>query len=137
MPAVIAHDESGADVLDGPGRREAAGRHRSVWFSTRRPANTFSISNLCSSFNQAQNEQQNNRADERVDNRGNNTGPDHNAELRQQPTSDKAADDSDDDIPDQPVAAAFNNHTGKPTGDGTDNKPNDQYLYVHLSPHLL
>src|SRR5215471_20376897 len=32
LPAVIAHDESGADVLDGPGRREAAsnGRFRRV-----------------------------------------------------------------------------------------------------------
>jgi len=27
MPAVIAHDESGTDVLDGPGRREAALYH--------------------------------------------------------------------------------------------------------------
>jgi len=25
MPAVIAHDERGIDILDGPGRREAAG----------------------------------------------------------------------------------------------------------------
>ena len=27
MPAVIAHDEGGTDVLDRPGRREAAGGH--------------------------------------------------------------------------------------------------------------
>src|SRR5262249_3829725 len=96
----------------------------------------FQFISLCGAFNQTQNEQQNDRADERVDDRGNHTGPDHNAELRQQPTSDETADDPDDDIPNQPVAAAFNNHTGKPTGDGTDNKPNDECLYVHLFPHF-
>ena len=48
--------------------------------------------------------------------------PDYNAELRQQPTSDETADYSDDDIPDKPVTAAFDKHTSKPTGDGTDNK---------------
>jgi hypothetical protein len=92
---------------------------------------------LSSAFNQAQNEQQNNRTDEGVDNRGNKTAPDYNAELRQQPTSDEAADYSDDDIPDKPVTAAFDKHTSKPTGDGTDNKPNNECLNVHLSPHVL
>src|SRR5499427_9604216 len=101
------------------------------------PPQEFPYQSLCSAFNQAQNEQQNNRTDEGVDNRGNKTAPDYNAELRQQPTSDEAADYSDDDIPDKPVTAAFDQHTSKPTGDGTDNKPNNECLNVHLSPHVL
>src|SRR6516165_5014766 len=101
------------------------------------PPQEFPYQSLCSAFNQAQNEQQNNRTDEGVDNRGNKTAPDYNAELRQQPTSDEAADYSNDDIPDKPVTAAFDKHTSKPTGDGTDNKPNNECLNVHLSPHVL
>jgi len=36
MPAVIAHDESATDVLDRPGRWEAASRHwgRRAYFAT-------------------------------------------------------------------------------------------------------
>jgi hypothetical protein len=40
-------------------------------------------------------------------------------------------------IADQPVTAALDHHTGQPTSDGTDNQPNDECLYVHLSPRLL
>jgi len=44
LVAVIAHDESDTDVLDRPGRREAAGRHFSAWISIRRPATRVSLS---------------------------------------------------------------------------------------------
>src|SRR5262249_34103661 len=37
---------------------------------------------------------------------------------------------------DQSVAAAFDHHTGKPTGNAADNQPNDECLCVHVSPHF-
>ena len=124
-----------------PSTDQGGGKRRAVisqhGFRLGGPPQEFPYQSLCSAFNQAQNEQQNNRTDEGVDNRGNKTAPDYNAELRQQPTSDEAADYSDDDIPDKPVTAAFDQHTSKPTGDGTDNKPNNECLNVHLPPHVL
>ena len=57
--------------------------------------------------------------------------------LRQQPAGDEGADDADDDIADQPEAAAFHDHAGQPAGDGADNQPNDKALYVHdLTPQI-
>jgi hypothetical protein len=40
----------------------------------------------------------------------------------------------------QPLSSTLNqsqSHTGKPTSDGTDDQPNDECLYVHLSPRFL
>src|SRR5262249_3099734 len=76
------------------------------------------------------------RADEGIDDRGNNATADYNTDLWQQPASDQAADNPDDDVTDQPVATAFDHHAGKPTGNGTNDQPNDECLYIHLSPHF-
>src|SRR5215471_5940904 len=92
--------------------------------------------NSGSALYQPQNDQQDDRADEGVDDRSNEAAADYNANLREQPTSDQAADNTDDNVADQSVAATFDYHTGKPTGDGADDQPNDECLCVHVSPHF-
>src|SRR5262249_36356682 len=82
-------------------------------------------------------DQQDNRADEGVDDRGDNTATDYYADLGQQPASEQTAENANDDVAYQPVTTAFDHHTGKPTSDGTDDQPNDECLYVHLSPRFL
>jgi hypothetical protein len=101
---------------------------------------------LSSAANQSQNDQQDDRADEGIDDRSNKAATDYNADLREHPTSDQAADDTNDsrnpgggkrrgNVADQSVAAAFNRHTGKPTGSGADDQPNQECLSVlHFSP---
>ena len=49
---------------------------------------------LSNALDQSQSDQEDNRADEGVDDRGNKAAADCDAELRQQPTSDEAADNS-------------------------------------------
>jgi hypothetical protein len=88
---------------------------------------TCSTYECCSAADQSQNEQQDDRADEGIDDRSNKAATDYNADLREHPTSDQAADDTNDsrnpgggkrrgNVADQSVTAAFNRHTGKPTG---------------------
>ena len=89
---------------------------------------------LSNAPDQSQSDQEDNRADEGVDDRGNKAAADCDAELRQQPASDQTAENANDDVADQPVPTAFDQHTGKPTSDGTDDQPNDECLCVHLSP---
>ena len=72
-----------------------------------------------------------------MDDRGDNTAADYHADLRQQPASEQTAENANDDVAYQPVTTAFDHHTGKPTGDSTDDKPNNECLNVHLSPHVL
>ena len=57
--------------------------------------------------------------------------------LRQHPAGNQRADDPDDDVADQSIATAFNNHTGKPAGHGTNDQPNDECLCVRLSPRSV
>src|SRR6516165_2007305 len=92
---------------------------------------------LSSTLNQSQSDQQDNRADEGVDDRGDHTAADYYADLRQQPASEQTAENANDDVAYQPVTTAFDHHPGKPTSDGTDDQPNDECLYVHLSPRFL
>jgi hypothetical protein len=72
---------------------------------------------LSSAADQSQNDQQDDRADEGIDDRSNKVATDYNADLREHPTSDQAADDTDDsrnpglgerrgNVADQSVAAA-------------------------------
>jgi hypothetical protein len=92
---------------------------------------------LSGARDQSQNDQQDNGPNKGVDDRGNEAAADCNADLREQPTCDQAADDTNDNVADQSVAAALDHHTGKPTGNGADDQPNDECLCVHVSPHLL
>src|SRR5690348_8474331 len=101
---------------------------------------------LSSAADQSQNDQQDDRADEGIDDRSNKVATDFNADLREHPTSDQAADDTDDsrnpglgerrgNVADQSVAAA-NRHTGKPTGSAADDQPNHECLSVlHFPPN--
>jgi hypothetical protein len=113
------HNKAGVQFVDRPGRREAADGQP-----------------LSSTLYQSQSDQQDNRADEGVDDRGDHTATDYYADLRQQPASEQTAENANDDVAYQPVATAFDHHTGKPTSDGTDDQPNDECLYVHLFPPI-
>jgi hypothetical protein len=109
---------------------------------------TCSTYECCSAADQSQNEQQDDRADEGIDDRSNKAATDYNADLREHPTSDQAADYTNDsrnpgggkrrgNFADQSVAVAFNRHTGKPTGSGADDQPNHECLSVlHFFPQF-
>ena len=56
---------------------------------------------------------------------------DMNAELRQQPSGDDRADNADDDIAEEPEAAALDHQPGEPAGDGPYDQPNDDALNAH------
>src|ERR1700722_12622429 len=83
---------------------------------------------------QPQDDQEDHRADKRVDDGGDKARADIDAELRQQPPGDDRADNADHDVAQQPIAAAFDHHSGKPAGDGSDDQPNDNALDAHRSP---
>ena len=60
-----------------------------------------------------------------------------NAMMRQQPAGDDGADDADDDVADQPEAAALDDHAGKPAGNRADDEPNDDALRSMIPPDSL
>ena len=56
---------------------------------------------------------------------GDDAAADHDADARQEPAGNQAADDADDDVADQAEAAAFDHHPGEPAGDSADDQPNN------------
>src|ERR1700722_4363193 len=83
---------------------------------------------------QPQDDQEDHRADKCVDDGGDKARADIDTELRQQPPGDDRADNAAHDVPQQPVAAAFDHHPGKPAGDGSDDQPNNDALNTHSIP---
>jgi hypothetical protein len=59
------------------------------------------------------------------------------AELRKQPTTDEGADDSDDEIADDPKPSASHDLAGQPSGDEPDNQDDQQTLSRHVHPRSL
>ena len=84
LPAGVFHDKGGADVLDRPGRREAA-RETFLGDGDRPPRKWLPHYGFCRLRcppDQSQNKEQDDCADEGVDDCSNNAGTDYNAKLR-------------------------------------------------------
>jgi hypothetical protein len=72
------------------------------------------------SANEPDDQQQYQRADGGVDDRRNNARAKMDAELRKQPTTDKGAYDSNDEIAEDPKPGALHDLAGQPSGNEAD-----------------
>src|SRR6516162_10760045 len=82
-------------------------------------------------FEQRDNQQQDHCTNYRINDRADDAADIENANHRQQPTGNQAADDADDDVPDEPETITLHDQTGEPTGHPADDKPNNQINEHH------
>jgi hypothetical protein len=84
-------------------------------------------------FDEADDKEQDARTDKCGDD-----SPDQSAcgdpEYPEEPTSDNCADDTYDDVTDEAETAALHDHSGQPTGDGSDHKKDNDARDIHVSP---
>jgi hypothetical protein len=99
----------------------------------KRPPVAAAVSQISgsSAFDQGDNDQNDHGADRRVDDRGHDSGAEIDAESRQQPSGYHRADNADDDIPDKPEAAPFDDQSCEPAGDGAYDEPDDNRFDSH------
>jgi hypothetical protein len=88
--------------------------------SGRLPTSPPTPSPPASATNEPDNQQQYQRADGGVNNRPNNARAKMDAELRKQPTTDERANDSNDEIADDPKSGALHDLAGQPSGNEAD-----------------
>src|SRR5262249_36037440 len=93
--------------------------------SQRLPASSPATSTESSTANQAKQQQKNDGAYEGIQNERDDTGAEMNADARQQPVTDESADQTDEQIANQPDAAALHTPPAQPPGNDADDK-NDQ-----------
>jgi hypothetical protein len=88
--------------------------------SGRLPTSPPAPSPPVSATNEPDDQQQYQRADGGVDDRRNNARAKMDAELRKQPTTDERANNSNDEIADDPKSGALHDLAGQPSGNEAD-----------------
>jgi hypothetical protein len=83
-------------------------------------------------LDEPQDKEQQDRADGGVDDCSDDPCSEMNAELRQQPASDKGAQDPDNEITNDPETAPAHDLTGQPAGNDTHKQYNQQALTRHI-----
>src|SRR5215472_8337864 len=80
------------------------------------------------SANQPKQQKKNHRAYQGIKNQGDNPGAKMNADPWQQPIADKGADQANNQVTDQPKAAAFHQPAGEPPRDNADDQYDEKTL---------
>src|SRR5579872_4137731 len=83
------------------------------------------------------NHQQHDRADHGIEDRGQDSGAQMDAKARQQPVTDKRADDPDGEVADQAEPAAVDNFAGEPSGDDADDHNHQQAFVREMHGFVL
>jgi hypothetical protein len=79
-------------------------------------------------FHEADDQKQNDGSDRGVNDLSDYSAPDHDAQRPEHPGADESANDSDNDVTNQPKTNAFDDDTREPAGDRTDDDEDDQCL---------
>src|SRR5580658_9883724 len=86
---------------------------------------------------EADDEKQHDAADRRVDDRADNSDAEMDVELRQQPVADEGADDSDDNVANQPKTGPAHDVTGQPSRDKTDDEDDEEAFVGQVHGNFL
>jgi hypothetical protein len=108
------------------------GLPRAGGISSPTPAAAPPASPAAATLDEPQDKEQQYRADGGVDDCGDDPGSEMKAELRQQPASDKGAQDPDNEITNDPETAPAHDLTGQPAGNDTHKQYNQQAFTRHI-----
>ena len=120
--SIVGLNASGAVILRRRAKRETLIGLAAIdeVASGRLPTSPPTPSPPASATNEPDDQQQYQRADGGVDDRRNNARAKMDAELRKQPTTDERANDSNDEIADDPKSGALHDLAGQPSGNEAD-----------------
>src|SRR5262245_63741158 len=118
-PACAAR--SARSAVRGGSERASVAVQKSASLTARSPS--------APAVNEPQNDQKNDSTDGGHDDGRNDAGAEVDAQLRQQPTADERADDSDADVRDEAIAGASDDLSGKPSRDQADQQ-NDENRFI-------
>jgi hypothetical protein len=96
------------------------------------PAPTPASAPTASAADESEDQEEQQRADGGVDDRRDNTNAKVDAELGQQPLADEGADDSDDEVTDDPKAGALHDLARQPSGHDTDYQYDKETFARHV-----